>query len=156
MPAFGWSNLLICLCVFSQTMNSVHISMLPDMQCAVMSLTSKLRLQESHWYNEFLSPLQIYITLSKNWTSLHMVKVLNGKKMTGNDKLYRGRALYISVVMFIIIKGAQSYPFISNFRRFCYHKKAHIFLITHDKFNRWKVFHLEDVNENVSCSGKHN
>ena len=34
------------------------------------------------------------------------------------------------------VKGAQSYlfNFYSNFWRFCYHKKAHIFLITHRKF----------------------
>ena len=36
-----------------------------------------------------------------------------------------------------IIKGAQSYlfNFFSNFWRFWYHKKAHIFLITHVKFH---------------------
>ena len=56
------------------------------------------------------------------------------------------------------IIGAQSYffNFFSNFWRFCYHKKAHIFLITHGKFYSWKVFHLEDINENMSGYGNHN
>ena len=38
-------------------------------------------------------------------------------------------------------KGAQSYLinfFFSNFWRFCYHMKAHIFLITHGKFLQLK------------------
>ena len=57
-----------------------------------------------------------------------------------------------------ILKGAQSYlfNFLKNFWRFCYHKKAHIFLITHDKFYHWKLFCLEDINENVSGYGNHN
>ena len=35
-----------------------------------------------------------------------------------------------------LFKGAQSYlnKFFPNFWRFCYHKKAHIFLTTHGKF----------------------
>ena len=41
----------------------------------------------------------------------------------------------------------------SNFWRFCYHRKAHIFFITHGKFYRWKVFCLEDINENVYSYG---
>ena len=40
--------------------------------------------------------------------------------------------------------------------RFWYHKKAHIFLITHGKFNSWKVFFLEDINEYVPAYGNHN
>ena len=39
------------------------------------------------------------------------------------------------------LKGAQSY--LLNFWRFWYHKKAHIFLLTHVKFHGWKVLHLE-------------
>ena len=39
--------------------------------------------------------------------------------------------------------------FFSNFWRFRYHKKSHIFLITHSKFYNWEVFRLEDINENV-------
>ena len=42
------------------------------------------------------------------------------------------------------------------FWRFCYHKKVHIFLINPGKFNNWKVFRLEDINENVSGHGNHN
>ena len=41
--------------------------------------------------------------------------------------------------------------FFSNFCRLCYYKNAHIFLVTHGKFNSWKVFRLEDINENVSA-----
>ena len=57
-----------------------------------------------------------------------------------------------------MFKAAQSYlfNFFSNFWRICYHKKAHIFLITYGKFNSWKVFRLEDINENVSGYGNHN
>ena len=57
------------------------------------------------------------------------------------------------------IKGAQSCLFnffFPKFWRFCYHEKAHIFLITHDKVYSWKVFRLEDINENVSSYGIHN
>ena len=46
--------------------------------------------------------------------------------------------------------------FFQNFQRFCYHNKAHIFLKSHGKFNSWKVFHLEDINENVPGYGNHN
>ena len=46
--------------------------------------------------------------------------------------------------------------FFSNFWRFCYHKKGHIFFITHGKFYSQKVFHLEDINENVSGYGNYN
>ena len=50
------------------------------------------------------------------------------------------------------IKGAQSdlFNFFPNFWRFWYHKKAHIFLITHVKFRSWKELRLEDNNEKVS------
>ena len=44
----------------------------------------------------------------------------------------------------------------SNFWRFWYHKKVHFFLITHGKFHSWKVFRLEDTNENMSSYGNHN
>ena len=33
----------------------------------------------------------------------------------------------------------------SNFWSFFYHKKAHIFLVTHVKFHSWKVMRLEDI-----------
>ena len=46
--------------------------------------------------------------------------------------------------------------FVSNLWRFWYDKKAHIFLITHGKFHSWKVFRLEDINENMPCNGYHN
>ena len=36
------------------------------------------------------------------------------------------------------------------------YKKAHIFLITYVKFYSWKVFRLEDINENVAGYGNHN
>ena len=39
---------------------------------------------------------------------------------------------------------------------FWYHKKAHIFLIIHDKFHSWKMLQLEDINENVPDYGNHN
>ena len=56
------------------------------------------------------------------------------------------------------IKGAQFYlfNFFSNFWRLWYQKKVNIFLITHGKFHSWKVFHLEDINENVPGYGNHN
>ena len=50
-----------------------------------------------------------------------------------------------------VFKGAQSdlFNFFSNVWRFWYQKKADIFVTTHDKFHSWKVFCLEDTNENV-------
>ena len=56
------------------------------------------------------------------------------------------------------LKEAQSYffNFFSNFSGFWYHKKAHIFLITHVKFYNWNMFCLEDTNENVPGYGNHN
>ena len=56
-------------------------------------------------------------------------------------------------------QGAQAdffFNFFSNFWRFWNHKKAHIFLITHGKFQSWKVFYFKDINENVSGYGNHN
>ncbi len=38
----------------------------------------------------------------------------------------------------------------SNFMRFWYQKNAHIFLITPGEFYSWKMYHLEDINENVT------
>ena len=47
--------------------------------------------------------------------------------------------------MFLDLKKPSSiFLTFSNFWRFQYHKKAHIFLRTHDKFYSWKVFRLED------------
>ena len=48
------------------------------------------------------------------------------------------------------------FNFSSNFWRVFYHKKTHIFLITHDKFHSWKAFRLEDINYNVPSYGNHN
>ena len=45
-------------------------------------------------------------------------------------------------------------PILSTFLN--YHKKAHIFLITHGKFYSGKVFRLEDITENASGYGNHN
>ena len=58
----------------------------------------------------------------------------------------------------MLIKGAQSdfFNFLKNFWRFWYHKKAHIFLITHGKFHSWKLFRLEGISEKVSSYGNHN
>ena len=56
-------------------------------------------------------------------------------------------------IKMIDFKEDQSYLF--NFQRFCYHEKAHIFLITHGEFNSWKVFCLNDINENVPGYGNH-
>ncbi len=55
-------------------------------------------------------------------------------------------------------KGARSdwFRFFSNFRRFWYQKKAHIFLITPGEFHSWKMYHLEDINENVTSYGYYN
>ena len=55
-------------------------------------------------------------------------------------------------------KGAQSdlFNFLPNFWRFWYHMKVYIFLIIHVKFHGWKVFRLEEINENVSGYGNHN
>ena len=51
-----------------------------------------------------------------------------------------------TLVSIRMVKGAQSYlfNFFSNFWRFWYHKKAHVFLITHDNFTAetcsvWKI-----------------
>ena len=43
--------------------------------------------------------------------------------------------------------------FFSNFWRSCYHKKAHIFLITLGKIYSYTVFHVEYIDENVSGYG---
>ncbi len=46
--------------------------------------------------------------------------------------------------------------FFSNFQRFWYQKKAHIFLITPGESYSWKMYRLEDINENVTSYGNHN
>ncbi len=50
------------------------------------------------------------------------------------------------------VKGARSdcFRFFSNFQRFWYQKKACIFLITPGEFYSWKMYCLEDINENVT------
>ncbi len=55
------------------------------------------------------------------------------------------------------IKGAPSdhYNFLSNFRRFWYQMKDHIFLIIPGEFYSWKMYHLEDINENMTSYGNH-
>ena len=50
------------------------------------------------------------------------------------------------------IKEAQT-DFFNFIWNILYHKKAHIFLITHGKFHGWKVFHLEDIDVNVPGYG---
>ena len=50
----------------------------------------------------------------------------------------------------------QFFNFFSNFWRFWYDTKAHIFLITHAKFHCLKVFCLEEINKNVPGYGNHN
>ena len=52
--------------------------------------------------------------------------------------------------------GLIASDFFSNFLRFCYQKKAHIFLITPVEFYSWKMCRLEDINENVTSYGNHN
>ena len=42
------------------------------------------------------------------------------------------------------------------FLRFLYQKKAHIFLITHEKFYSWNMFRLEDTDKNVTSYDYHN
>ncbi len=46
--------------------------------------------------------------------------------------------------------------FFSNLRSFWYQMKAHIFLIIPGKFYSWKIYRLEDINENVTSYGNHN
>ncbi len=67
-------------------------------------------------------------------------------------------ACNITTKKLISLKGSRSncFRFFSNFWRFCYQKKAHIFLITLGEFYSWKMYHLEDTNENVTSYGNHN
>ena len=46
--------------------------------------------------------------------------------------------------------------FVKLFKDFGITKKPNIFLIIHGEFHSWKVFHLEDINENVPGYGNHN
>ncbi len=46
--------------------------------------------------------------------------------------------------------------FSPNLPRFWYQKKACIFLITPGEFYSWKMYRLEDINENVISYGNHN
>ncbi len=61
-------------------------------------------------------------------------------------------------VIRLCVKGAWSdcFRFFSNYQRFWYQKKAHIFLITPDEFYSGKMYHLDDINENVTSNGNHN
>ena len=52
--------------------------------------------------------------------------------------------------------GPIASEFCSNFLRFWYQKKAHIFLIAPVEFYGWKIYGLEDINENVTSYGNHN
>ncbi len=56
------------------------------------------------------------------------------------------------------LKEARSdcFTFFSNFRRFWYQKKGHIFLITPGEFYALKMYRLEDINQNVISYGNHN
>ncbi len=52
--------------------------------------------------------------------------------------------------------GPIASDFFSSFVRFWYQKKAHIILITPVEFCGWKMYRLEDINENVTSYGNHN
>ena len=54
------------------------------------------------------------------------------------------------------VPGPIAADFFSNLQRFWYQKKAHIFLITPCEFYSWKMYHLEDINENVTSYGNQN
>ncbi len=54
------------------------------------------------------------------------------------------------------MKGARLLQIVSNFMRFWNQKKAHIFLIAPVEFYDWKMYHLEDINENMTSYGNHN
>ncbi len=62
--------------------------------------------------------------------------------------------MYVSMTL----KGARSdcFRFFSNFWRFWYQKKVHIFLITVGEFYSRKMYRLEDINENLTSYGNHN
>ena len=74
------------------------------------------------------------------------------------SKLHISLLILVTVKGNSTLKGAQSYlfNFFPNFWRFWYHKKAHIFIITHVKFHGLKVFCLEDIYEKGSDYGNHN
>ncbi len=65
---------------------------------------------------------------------------------------------HVFYIIFFLLKvpGPIASIFFSNFRRFWYQKKAHIFLITPVKFYSWKMYRLKDINENVTSYGNHN
>ena len=65
------------------------------------------------------------------------------------------REFHIGLCLF---KGAQSYffNFFSNFLRFRYQKRTHIFLITHKKVYGKMVFSWEDSSERVISYGNYN
>ncbi len=54
------------------------------------------------------------------------------------------------------VPGPIALDFFSNFQRFWYQKKAHIFLITPGEFYSCKMYCLEVINENVTSYGNHN
>ena len=56
-----------------------------------------------------------------------------------------------------MIKGTRSNCFrlFSNFLRFLYQKKAHIFLIT-PEFYSWEIYHFDKYYENVTSYDNHN
>ena len=50
----------------------------------------------------------------------------------------------------VTFKEARAYfsEFFSNFPKFWYQKKVHIFLITHANFYSWSMLHLKDIGGN--------
>ncbi len=54
------------------------------------------------------------------------------------------------------VPGPIASDFSQTFLRFWYQKKPHIFLITLGEFYSWKMYRLEDINENVTSCGNQN
>ncbi len=56
------------------------------------------------------------------------------------------------------LKRARSdcFRFLSSFLRFWYKKKAHIFIINTGEISSWKMYRLEDINEDVTSYDNHN
>ncbi len=89
------------------------------------------------------------------------MNVCNAVQNPGNQTWFIWQNLhdiYAAMIMIPVLKGAQSdcLRFFSNLRRFWYQKKAHIFLITPGEFYSWKMYCVEDINENVTSYGNHN
>ena len=87
------------------------------------------------------------------WAEKKKMKTISGKASEalscGVSNEGMGYCIIDTLVLFII-KGTQS-KFLIFFKLLdiIVLWKAHIFLITHGKFCNWKVFSLEDINENM-------